>query len=697
MRFVAPRPAGPSPIFWMRQRSNVPVHQHVARVAARTEASLRGKVPPAWRTALDVLMPLKPSVRAIGSDWISWNIERIDAMRAFEHAHHDVLHWAVGDTEVCERARRCANAVDDMLNGHAIAMTLQERLDTVLDYCERLAVEPPDAKTTEGVLARAVNDQWWRRALRKKVARLVEHAAIKLAVVHHKNGGYASDDACRRRAEQNQRNADLLARVKMRNEAGQVYSLAELAALSPSNRDIRRGELMTRIRGCEEHADAQGHQGLFLTLTCPSRFHAVLSGGKKKWARPVPNKRYEGATPREAQQWLCGMWAKARTKMARKGIQAYGFRVAEPHHDGCPHWHALLWFHTPEQAEQAEQIIRGYWLSDAGDEPGAVENRTNFKRMERGGAAGYVAKYVAKNIGAEDGGDAGVGQHTDLADGFEHVMDTREFKGWQRVDAWASTWGIRQFQPIGQPSVTVWRELRRVSKDQINEAQLRLDFGDAAAVKAWYACHKMGTLQASWERYVGAQGGMCRKRSDWMLRAAVRVTPGCTTGYGETITRKKVVGVETRVGHWLVSRRQAWKPWAESGAQDAVQRAALGRPWTRFNNCTARLGRETLRQLLQGDKPWPKVHDTDEIEPLPHQLRQSTAPKTPAPEPVNEIHGERTAFRMPSSVALSPAAPQTPAQPAATAGKTPGFAAFASKLLALAPKLRATAAQPVAA
>ncbi|MDN4591235.1 replication protein A [Xenophilus aerolatus] len=751
MRFVTAQHSKPDPVFWMRQRSNLPMAQHVAQVARLMDARLRGTVPPQWVPALDIIMPPKPTVRAVGGDWLSWNLARVDAMRDFEHAHKDILHWAVDDHEVCARAKRCADTVDDLLNGHSMPMSRQDRLDTVLDYCERIGVEVPNALTSDGLVARAVTEQWWRRALRRKVARTVEHAAIKLGVVHHRNGGYASDEACRRRVDQNQRNAALLKKTKMRNEAGQVYSLAELAAVSPSNRDIRRGELMTRIRGCEEYADAQGHHGVFLTLTCPSRYHAVLSGGRSRWARPTKNNKFEGDSPRDAQKWLCGMWAKARAKMARKGVQGYGFRVAEPHHDGCPHWHALLWFTSAEQAKLAQQIISGYWLSDAGDEPGAVRNRCKFIAMTRGGAAGYVAKYVAKNIGAEDGGDAGVGQHTDTVDGFEHVMDTREFKGWQRVDAWASTWGIRQFQAIGQPSVTVWREMRRVTQDQIDAIrrtldgstetlrqrfrhktseefeQIRLQFGERPAVAAWFAVHKVGGIQASWERYVRAQGGMCKKRREWALRTAVRATECSKNGFGETITKKVTVGVETRSGKWLISRRQAWKPCAGEAEQDKAQRAALGRPWTRFNNCTARLTREPLRQLMHGDNPWPNDHDSalilppepfkttkrhlgwdddtdrdDDEGPLRH--RRAPAPNAGTFDPgiavaaqqIREADArwqrEREALARLNPGAFAPAAAPVPADVPGrvpTDPRPPEFAAFAARVKAGAARLRA--------
>jgi hypothetical protein len=263
----------------------------------------------------------------------------------------------------------------------------------LIGFCEARSVHAPDVGfKLAGMAARVRCKYWWRRQLRKMVARLYERGAIGLGMVSQRSGqSYASNKAVFRRLDQNKRNAQALEATALENEDGQRATLAELAARSVSNKAIRRGELMTRIRGCEEIADELGMPGVFLTLTCPSRFHAIKHTGKR-------NKKHDGSQPNEGQQWLCKMWARARAKLKREGLNVFGFRVAEPHHDACPHWHALFWAADGAAIDRACEVIREYWLSEDGEEQGASEHRVKAKRMDKGGAAGYIAKYIAKNI-----------------------------------------------------------------------------------------------------------------------------------------------------------------------------------------------------------------------------------------------------------------------------------------------------------
>jgi hypothetical protein len=112
------------------------------------------------------------------------------------------------------------------------------------------------------------------------------------------------------------------------------------------------------------------HVGMFWTITCPSKFHSV--GGT--------NEKYNGATPRDAQAYLVKVWAKMRAAQHRQGIQPYGFRIAEPHSDGCPHWHML--FVAREHAEAMNEIIRAYALAEDGAEAGAEKNRAKLVAIE---------------------------------------------------------------------------------------------------------------------------------------------------------------------------------------------------------------------------------------------------------------------------------------------------------------------------
>lgn len=420
--------------------------------------------------------------------------------------------------------------------------------------------------TINGLIKRIECAAWWRRNLRRMVFAQYEGGCRLLGLIGTgARTWYCSDRAVIRRKQQNEANAAMMLARELQNEAGQIMTLADIAARTVANKSIRRGELMTRIRGCEEYADAAGLVGVFTTNTCPSRYHAVLSKGGK-------NPKYDGSTPFEAQAWLCATWARLRAKLDRDGIKLLGFRVAEPHHDGCPHWHMLLWL-KPEHVDSFKASMMKYWLEDSGTERGARENRVNIKDMIGGAAAGYIAKYIAKNID-----DHHVDTHFDLNNGStEHYTSNKhigleEIKPSHRVEAWAAGYRIRQFQAIGQPPVTVWRELRRVDKTAAAG-------GSDALIHAWLAVHKTKDKQADWHGYMKAQGGALLRRKDYRLcsHAIDKVSVG---RYGSNV-QAWACGVSDRtLEHGAIpTKRMQW------GAAGFVLRG-VAPPWTRLNNCT---------------------------------------------------------------------------------------------------------------
>ncbi|MNC22510.1 Bacteriophage replication protein GPA [compost metagenome] len=73
-----------------------------------------------------------------------------------------------------------------------------------------------------------------------------------------------------------------------------------------------------------------------------------------------------------------------RTAFKDNDINVYGMRVVEPHHDGTPHWHMML-FCQPDHREQVIGIMRRYSLKEDGDERGAAKNRFECKHLNKGG------------------------------------------------------------------------------------------------------------------------------------------------------------------------------------------------------------------------------------------------------------------------------------------------------------------------
>lgn len=343
-------------------------------------------------------------------------------------------------------------------------------------FCDAQRIEMPEANAPAGWLtaaelwgatrARLLSPEWWARQITKRNRREDEQRRIKAGGVRL----YCSDTLLEDMREARARLRDWMDRASLiEKETGEAVPLAEVAAGSVATPEIMRAELMTRIRGMADYAILHRHACRFITVTAPSTFHRNKG------------EAWNGSTPREVQQYLCKCWQRCRAALGRANLLTYGVRIAEPHTDACPHWHLLSWFHSTKQARAAVRIIRRYFLATDGQERGAQANRVKTITIDtfKGGAVGYVAKYLAKNI---DG--FGLADHHDR----NGKTVTNGEDGSARVKAWAGCWGLRQFQFFGPglPKVGVWRELRRlrdfsVVPDEIYMIWLAADQGDWAA------------------------------------------------------------------------------------------------------------------------------------------------------------------------------------------------------------------------
>ncbi|KGW00457.1 bacteriophage replication A family protein [Burkholderia pseudomallei ABCPW 30] len=528
--------------------------------------AMLGKLPGKWaRTMSRRLEELDRQHR----NWYHGNVYLREHVERYADA---VLSLTANLSDIRECAYRRAS------DAYAIAERLGDTatiVPSLTALCERWRIAPPAVERPGGFIARVIDPDWWARRLRSMHGRQTEALAIRLGLVSARADQYISDENLRRSIAQAERNAQMLERTNAINEDGEIFTLAELADKSVSNPAIRRGELMLRMRGMEEIAEEQGCACEFAVVTPPSRFHAVRANGSV-------NEKYDGATPRDTQEYLQRQWSRCRAWLQRRGVSFYGMRTVEAHRDGTPHWNLMVFIRNPADASVwRKALVRYFLLNDSPDEPGAQQHRLRFERItaEQGGAAGYIAKYISKNI---DGAGIELGLYG------EPIAQTT-----QRVQAWAKQWGIRQFQAIGGAPVTVWRELRRIEKQAIADSPDALQ-------RAWHAAQRVkgatgdDDKRADYAEFIRAWGGPWIKRKDASMWLHKEAQEGAGR-YGDPLGTR-AAGVVVR-GPWAVdmggivgtihaviakavaSVRRTWTIVKAAAAKIAPSR-------TRVNNCT---------------------------------------------------------------------------------------------------------------
>ena len=455
-------------------------------------------------------------------------------------------------------------------------------------------------------ITRMFNEVWWRGRLRRIAAAWREHLLIAVGNVSKKKHAYASKNCVTDWREQKRRTREFLKGLDLEDEDGNRISLIEKYDGSVANPAIRRCELMTRIRGFENICNELGYVGEFYTLTAPSKYHATTKAGYR-------NTKWKGASPSDTQSYLTGLWARIRAKLHREEIRIFGIRVAEPHHDGTPHWHMLM-FMLPEDVERVRLIIRDYaWEEDRHELRSDKAKKARFHAEaidpEKGSATGYVAKYISKNIDgyALDG-------ETDDESG-ELLKETAP-----AVSAWAARWHIRQFQFIGGAPVTVYRELRRLA-----------DTETAHGLSVEFAAVHDAADAGDWAGYVNAQGGPFVRRDDLQVRTLYEPRAEFNQYGEETVCIRGVYDSAVGAGTPILTRLTQWKIVPKRAVDLAVDvKGAPAPSRSSVNNCTgsesdppildltkplSRRERRELTNRLRKQKPTMRrtfIHGTDE-------------------------------------------------------------------------------------
>lgn len=345
--------------------------------------------------------------------------------------------------------------------------------------------------------------------------------------------------------------ADAIRRAQNYLDGSEIVSDDGAVASLPTPTQIARAryaQLLAISKGLGEAAGAAGMEARLITVTLPSIYHRASGTGKNRYPNPH---RKGNTTPKEEHQMLQDAWARCRRQLCkdRLNIETAWVRATQPHVNGTPHWHIVLWAPSSRWDELEAELYRHMVEGIADREDAPTDHRLRIDMLQGGtdGAIAYVSRciaYIARCVAERHGG----GDEADAA------------------SAWASTWGIRRYQCSQDSHATAWRFLAR--RDMPTPTPELRGARDA----------RMAGNHAEFVRIVRAAG----------IKPAYRTV---TNDYGELVNRviglrqpggdgTELVIVPTR--RWQIRPRQA-----PTAADTCAQSASRFARAAKFEECSA--------------------------------------------------------------------------------------------------------------
>ena len=317
---------------------------------------------------------------------------------------------------------RIMDALEARVPDLKLAPLPEKKIKELAESMAMLAKERiPEAEQDTPAARRECDPAHHRRRLRARASTARQAIASLLGTIGQGSAPYAD--------------AHTLARWKERQEAAKAFGEAHqvewdggsvsLWDVMETSRKARISALYSKMKGVDSLATKRGLMPTFITMTLPPKFHPNPGHGLPYGGAGM----MDAPTPQETDAALASLWRRLRARASKSKINLIGPRVTEPHKDGCPHLHALLYPRSKEEAAALDKHMRALC-------PEPVPGRRIASQMveidrEKSAPATYIMKYVLKALPAWEAEDNGSSPNI------------------RRIAAWASERRLRRFAWVG--------------------------------------------------------------------------------------------------------------------------------------------------------------------------------------------------------------------------------------------------------
>lgn len=467
---------------WNLSKPPVPTEDDIRAAAAVIVRT------PAWRMGQHKLSSTEQQIRAAMPDVASALFAAWNAMPDREMTNRE--KWEAGQRHaerwrpVLDALRRMLDAVNVRVPDAWLSAISEDDLKAAAAAAAQLGLlttpagdmDTPDAK-------KARCPMHHRRALRRRAATARQHLAALLGTIGAGGAPYADAYAVSCWRERQKAAAFFgMNRVLLFEDGTQV----PLWDVMESSRKARLATLYVQMLAVDDLAQRREMVPVFITMTLPPRHHP-----NPKHGLPYDGLDWQDApNPDETDAALAGQWARFRTRLSNDRVALLGPRVIEPHQDGCPHLHALLYVQSMNQAALMDEHLQAVCSEPIAGK--RIASKLEYIDRAKGSPATYIMKYLLKCLPAHE-------EAAEQADGTITDGDPDHLAHHAECQAWGSERRLRRFDWLGLHGLrTVWQRVRAMTEDEVAAAPDPIQKANAAMkAGAWGdALEALGAVRA---------------------------------------------------------------------------------------------------------------------------------------------------------------------------------------------------------